>query len=458
MAATRLIPMHINKGKTIAKCINKRINYSINPDKTNAGEWVSTYACDIKTIDEEFLLSKRQYLQKTGRSPKNDIIAYQIRQSFKPGEVTPELANKIGYELAMRFTKSNHAFVVATHIDRAHIHNHIIFNSTTLDCEKKFRNLFLSSFVIQKISDLLCLENGLSVIEATPYRDRTKRKNIYDKESFRQVLCNDIDDVLKEKPKDFDEFISCLCEKGYEFKDGKYPAVKGKNQKRYIRFRSLKEGYQIEDIKIRLLRNKTNKISQSEKQFDLLIDIQEKIKLGKSNNYIYWAKKFNLKQMAKALLFLQEQDIHNMETLVFKTEEVTKKYYELSNSIKEAESRLKEIGALKMHIINYSKTRQIYIEYQKSGYSKSFFEEHSEQLLLHKAAKDHFNELKLKQIPKVKELSEEYAVVLEKKKKAYSQLRELRHELKEYQLAKRIITDFMKDENQVERTNEKRER
>ena len=140
MATTRIIPMHVNKGKTIAQCLTERTDYAKNPDKTEDGEYISAYACDAKTADSEFLLSKRQYRQLTGREQASDVIAYQIRQSFKPGEATPEEANRIGYEFAKRFTKGDHAFIVCTHTDKKHIHNHIIWNSTTLDCTRKFRN------------------------------------------------------------------------------------------------------------------------------------------------------------------------------------------------------------------------------------------------------------------------------------------------------------------------------
>lgn len=133
--------MHINKGKTIAQCISDRTDYAINPDKTNGGELISAYACDYRSLDAEFLFSKRQYRHITGKEEKNDVIAYQVRQSFKPGEVSPEEANQIGYDFASRFLKGKHAFVVCTHIDKAHIHNHIIWNSTTLDCQRKFRRL-----------------------------------------------------------------------------------------------------------------------------------------------------------------------------------------------------------------------------------------------------------------------------------------------------------------------------
>lgn len=136
MAATRLIALHKNKGKTVAACLKSRTDYVQNPDKTEQGELVSCHECSPLTVDEEFMLTKRQYELATGRRQKSDVIAYQIRQSFKPGEITAEEANKVGYELAMRFTKGKHAFVVATHTDRHHIHNHVIFNSTALDGSK----------------------------------------------------------------------------------------------------------------------------------------------------------------------------------------------------------------------------------------------------------------------------------------------------------------------------------
>ena len=164
MAATRLIALHVNKGKSVAQCLADRTDYSKNAEKTNNGEFISSYECEPMTADEEFLLSKRQYQHITGRQQKHDVIAYQIRQSFRPGEITPEEANKVGYELAMRFTKGKHAFIVATHIDRAHIHNHIIYNSTSLDGLYKWRNFFLSGLAVQRLSDIICLEHGLSVI------------------------------------------------------------------------------------------------------------------------------------------------------------------------------------------------------------------------------------------------------------------------------------------------------
>ena len=174
MAATRLIALHLNKGKSVAACLKARTDYATNPEKTEKGDLVTSYECDPMTVDEEFMLTKRKYLQITGRKQDNDVIAYQIRQSFKPGEITAEDANRVGYELALRFTKGKYAFIVATHTDRSHIHNHIIFNSTALDGTRKFNNFRRSGLALQRLSDIVCLEHGLSVIEKKPHGERKK--------------------------------------------------------------------------------------------------------------------------------------------------------------------------------------------------------------------------------------------------------------------------------------------
>ena len=231
LAATRLIPMRKNKGKSIGACLHNHTSYIQNPGKTEQGELVSSYQCSPLTVDEEFLLTKRLYEQTTGRSQKSDVIAYQVRQSFKPGEVTPEEANRIGYEFAERFLKGKHAFIVATHTDRAHIHNHIIYNSTALDGTRKFKNFWLSTFAVQRLSDLICLEHQLSTIEYKPYRERQKRIVYPPKESNRDRLCGIINTILAEKPEDYEAFLQKLEQQGYEVKRGKHTAVKGKGQK-----------------------------------------------------------------------------------------------------------------------------------------------------------------------------------------------------------------------------------
>lgn len=461
MAATRLISLHLNKGKTLAQCLAERTDYSQNPEKTEGGKWVSAHECDPMTADEEFLLSKRQYQQITGRRQERDVIAYQIRQSFKPGEVTPEEANQIGYELALQFTKGRHAFLVATHVDRAHIHNHIVFNSTSLDCSRKFRDFRLSGLALQRVSDRICLEHGLSIITPRPYSERSKRAVYPKKETHRETICAAIDALLEKKPKDFEALLALLEEAGYEWKQGKYMAVRGKGQKRFIRFRSLGEGYTEEDLRAVLDGKKAHHPKSrrgprnADKSFDLLIDIQEKLNAGKGTGYERWAKVFNLKQMAQVLCFLQEQEIHDYDELVRKTDQAAAQFEKLSASIKQSEQKLAEITALKKHIINYSRTRDVYVAYRKAGYSKKFLEAHREEIILHKAAKEAFEQLHLNQIPRIKELNEEYIRVLGEKKQAYSEYRNVKKEIREWQIARKNVELMLEKGEEEERKRQK---
>lgn len=451
MAATRLIALHKNKGKSVAACLKSRTDYAQNPDKTQQGELVSSYECSPLTVDEEFMLSKRQYELMTGRRQKNDVIAYQIRQSFKPGEITAEEANKVGYELAMRFTKGKYAFIVATHTDREHIHNHIIYNSTALDSTRKFRDFLLSGLAVQRLSDLICLEHQLSVIEIKPSRERQKRTLYPPRESNRDKLCAVIDNILlNEKPADFETFLQKLEQQGYEIKRGKHTSVKGTRQKRFIRFRTLGAGYSEDEIKAVIAGEAEHRPHQKqppkEQPFGLLVDIQAKLSEGKSESYARWAKRYNLKEMSKTLIFLQENKIGNIEEMQERVNAATARYHELGDSIKAAEQRMAEIAVLRAHIINYAKTRPVYDAYRKAGYSKKFLEEHREQITLHRAAKATFDEAGLKKLPKVKELNTEYSTLLSQKKAAYPAYRKARDEMQELMKAQKNVEIFFAEE------------
>lgn len=458
MAATRLIALHVNKGKTVAQCLADRTDYSQNAEKTNDGEFISSYECDPKTADEEFLLSKRQYQHTTGRQQKNNIIAYQIRQSFKPGEITPEEANQVGYETAMRWTKGKHAFIVATHIDKAHIHNHIIYNSTSLDASHKFNNFFLSGLAVQRLSDMVCLEHGLSIITPKPYRKRQKRTVYPKKRTQRDELCDAIDSVLSQKPKRFEDFIQSLAAMGFEFKDGNQPAFKGKEQKRFIRLRSLGEGYSKEELQAvvsgKSLRK--SKTAPEQKQFHLLIDIQEKMAEGKTVGYEKWAKKYNRKEAARTVILLKEKGLDNYDDLVAYTENLSSRFSELSDSIKAAEKRMIEVQALQKHIKNYHDTRQIYNEYRKSGYSKKFFEEHRQEISLHQAAKKAFDELQVSKLPSRQSLYEEFHRLAVQKKKDYAEYRQVRKEREELLIAKQTVETILNIDKKKEQEQEKK--
>ena len=450
MAATRLIALHKNKGKSVAACLKSRTDYVQNPDKTEQGELVSCYECSPLTVDEEFMLSKRQYELATGRRQKSDIIAYQIRQSFKPGEITAEEANKVGYELAMRFTKGKYAFIVATHTDRHHIHNHVIFNSTALDGSKKFRDFFFSALAVQRLSDLICLEHQLSVIEIKPYRERQKRTLYPPKESNRDRLCGIIDSILAEKPKDYEDFLQKLEQQGYEVKRGKYTSVKGARQKRFIRFKTLGAGYSEDELQAVIAGKTEHRPRQTqpfqEPPFQLLVDIQAKLSEGKSEGYARWAKKYNLKVMSKTLIFLQEHKIGSIKEMQERVDAATARYHELGDSIKAAEARMTEIAVLRTHIVNYARTRPVYDAYRKAGYSKRFLEAHREEITLHKAAKAAFDEAGLKKLPKTKDLSIEYAELLKKKKEAYPDYRKARDEMQELMKAQKNVEMFFAEE------------
>ena len=222
-----MLQRHAGEGETIAEAIRDCLDYGKNPEKTESGKYISAYECDPATVADEFLLAKASYAAMTGREQKkaNDVLCYQIRQSFYPGEITPKEANRIGYALAMRWTKGRHAFIVTTHTDKQHIHCHIYYNSTTLDCTRKFRNFWGSSFALRRLSDRLCLENGLSIVENPKPRSKGKYRNYgeWQKErkgrlSYQDRLRLAIDTALAERPADLDEFLGLMKRAGYEVK------------------------------------------------------------------------------------------------------------------------------------------------------------------------------------------------------------------------------------------------
>lgn len=453
--------MHKNAGKSLAQCLHDRTDYAKNPAKTENGELISSYECAPESIDAEFLYSKRQYSVITGREYKNDVIAYQIRQSFKPGEVTPDEANKIGYELAMRFLKGKHAFIVCTHVDKRHIHNHIIFNSTTLDCTGKFKDFLGSGRAVARLSDLICIEHNLSVIQ-NPKRythstyDKWLGENV--KPSHREILRGVIDEVMSKNPPDMEAFIRMMEEAGYSVKRGKHLTFRNADMKQSIRLRSLGEGYTEDDIRDAILGKRKHEPKKriAPKKNSLLIDIEAKLESGKGRGYEIWAKKYNLKQMAQTLSYLREHDLLDYEDLKQKTASASARYSELSEKIKSAEKRMAEIAVLKTHIINYARTREVYQEYKKSGYSKKYLAAHEGDIILHQAAKKAFNEMGVKKLPSVKALNDEYAALLREKKADFAEYKAAREEMRELIVHKSNIEKILEiDEKQTEKKLEK---
>ena len=444
--------MHKNRGKTLLSCLAARTDYAMDKDKTADGELISSYECAPQTAAEEFTLSKQIYFQKTGRAQENDVIAYQFRQSFKPGEVTAEEANKIGYEFAERFLKGRHAFIVCTHINRHHIHNHVIWNSTTLDCSRKFRNFWNSTKAVRRLSDTICMEHGLSVIENPAQKGMTYDKWLGGnaKVSNREVLRKAIDEVLMQKPRDMDEFLRLLEEKGFAVKRGKHIALTNSDFKKAIRMDSLGEGYTEEDIRSVLLGKRKHVQRKQSNRNSLLIDIDSKLRMNKTT-----AKVRNLKQMAQTLNYLREHGLLDLAELQRKTADVTAKYHELSDKIKLAEARMKEIGEMKTQIIAYMRTREVYDGYRKSGYSWAYYAEHESEILLHKAAKKAFDEWNLRKLPTVKSLNAEYTDLVKKKKALYAEYSAVRSEMRELLIHKCNVEKILGiDENEAKKQTE----
>lgn len=277
-----------------------------------------------------------------------------------------------------------------------------------------------------------------------------------DMEDLRARLCSVIDNILAEKPKDYEGFLQRLEQQGYEVKRGKYTSVKGARQKRFIRFRTLGAGYGEEELKAVLAGEAEHRPRQKcpapEQKFQMLVDIQAKLAKEKGAGFARWAKQHNLKEMSRTLVFLQENKIGSIEEMQERVDAATARYHELGDSIKASEKRLAEIAVLKAHIINYAKTRLVYDAYRKTGYSKHFLETHRTEITLHKAAKAAFDESNLKTLPKVKELDAEYSKLLTEKKARYLDYRKTKEEMQELLRAQKNIELFFDEERNPEQT------
>ena len=467
IATTRLMPLHVGKKRTVSTAISDIIDYVKNDAKTDRGRLITSYACDSRMADAEFYFAKQQYIRTTGRiRGKDDVIAYHLRQSFAPGEITPEEANRLGYELAKRFTKGRHAYIVCTHNDRHHLHNHIIINSVTLDCDRKFRNFWGSAQAIRRLNDTICLENGYSIV-ADP-QDSSASAERYPGEkkmSHRDQLRLAIDRALEQKPADFDALLKLLRDAGYEIKMGKNPSFKLAGQKRAARLDTLGDGYAKDDLIAAIsgtrkhVPRKVPVRADAPKKIGLVIDIQRKLQEGKGAGYKQWASVFNLKQMAQSVNYLQDHGLTDYNELATRTEKASARYHALADQIKTLEKQIDETKALRGHIIHYIKTREVYEAYRKAGYSKKFYAEHESDILIHKAAKQAFDELKLAKLPTLKMLQEQYMELEAKKKIAYADYRQARQDMRELLTVKANVDQLMRfDTRSLEKEKEQRRR
>ncbi|MBR0281499.1 MAG: relaxase/mobilization nuclease domain-containing protein [Oscillibacter sp.] len=465
------------RNRTRLRSMEERIQYDEKDDKTRSGELVSSYMCTPESAAQEFENSHKLYYQITGRSQpqKRDIIMYRIIQSFKPGEVSPEEANRVGYELAMKFTGGKHQFVVSTHTDKAHIHNHIEFCSINLDCDGKFQNVKDSALILRRLNDEICRAHGLSVIE-NPQKSAMRPGEaaaIKYGVSFKEKLRQTIDRILPESA-DFEDFLARMRSEGYEIKRGKYLEFRAPGQLRFTRSFRLGNDYTLDALRERCEKQRADSgevrtpaqakaattapakkaAFRPVRNVNLLIDIQARIAAGKGPGYERWAKIFNLKEAAKTLNFLVENGLTDYDELASKAEQAGAEFDASSKKIKKLEARMSEIAQLKAHIIRYVKTREVYAAYKKARNKAEFLAAHAEEIAQHEAARKAFDALNGKPIPKVAELSKQYGELLEQKKQEYERFKQYRQEMIDFQTAKqnvdRILGIRQEEQNQRE--------
>ena len=439
----------ISKGETIAQSLKERFDYGQNPDKTEGGELISSYGCDHMTADAEFLLSKAKYKAATGREQRRDadVRCYQIRQSFKPGEITPEEANRIGYETAMRWTKGNYAFFVATHTDKAHIHNHIYYNSTSLACTRKFRDFIGSDRAVRRLSDRICLENDLSVI-TNPKLHSKGRFPHYGawlgaewQPSYKEQLRLAINETLAKRPADFDAFLRLMEASGFMVKRGRGGTISflvpGQERATRLRASTLGDGYDPEDIKAviageRPIPEQPVSVPAPLRRVNLIVDIQEHLRSGKGAAYARWAKVYNLKQMAAALQFLQEQNITEYDQLSAKAEDAVSRFHALTEQLRRTEADLSATSELMGAVVRYAKTRPVFDGYKAAKYSRKYLAEHEAELADYRAAKATTGELLGgEKLPKMTELKEKRRQLAARKKALYTEYRSAQEEMRQ---------------------------
>ena len=424
MAATRIMSVHVNKALGATQTVKNMTDYFKNPDKTDGGRLVSGFECDTNIITEEFILARDEYRFTTGRDQgDSEVLAYHVRQAFVPGEVDADTAHQLGHELAMELTQGDFAFMVCTHIDRGHLHNHIAINSINLDCTGKYRDVKHSwKRSIQKISDQICRENGLSVVENPAFGKAYNQR--YKVPTKRDGLAGIIDEVLATtKPKDFDEFLKQLVKAGCKIKQwGKTISIQPPNADRYFRLNSGKKGlpigYDEESLRKKIAEIQTDipvelhdkeeiltttdtkttatatpsqPITPShDKKINLIIDLENSLKSQDSPSYKRWANSFNLQQAAETLLFLQTHNLIEMDALTNAAATAKTNYTNLQKRISTADTRITQVNNLQRHIGAYSKNKDIYTQYLRSKRSPKFRQDNENAIATVEGAKAFF--------------------------------------------------------------------
>ena len=438
--------MAVTKIKAIRGTLSKAIAYILNPEKTDEKLLVSSYGCASETAAREFEWTRKIAEQK-GMNPVR-IIARHVIQSFEIGEVTPELAHEIGKQFADETLGGKYEYVLTTHIDKDHVHNHLIFNAVDFVDYHAYKSYKRIYYDMREVSDRLCKENGLSVIPPSQnkgmgYKEYTEAKR---GTSWKQKLKQTIDRLVI-TAKDYDDFLRLMQEAGYEIKTGKYISFRAEGQERFTRSKTIGENYTEERIKERIA-GRTPRRSQRQttpKGISLIGDIQERIRLIDSKGYEHKAKLTILKEAARTLNYLSENNLLQYDDLEKKVEDVHSSYDRTGKELKGVEARLREVQPLIKNISNYQRLKPMYDAFQKAKDKPGFKAKHEAELVIFEAARSTLLAMQGdKKLPSLKTLQAEQQRLLEEQQRLYDERAKLKKEARMIDTMKANVDIFLK--------------
>ena len=437
--------MAVTKIKAIRGTLSKAIAYILNPEKTDEKLLVSSYGCASETAAREFEWTRKIAEQK-GMNPVR-IIARHVIQSFEIGEVTPELAHEIGKQFADEILGGKYEYVLTTHIDKDHVHNHLIFNAVDFVNYHAYKSYKRIYYDMREVSDRLCKENGLSVIPPSQnkgmgYKEYTEAKR---GTSWKQKLKQTIDRLVI-TAKDYDDFLRLMQEAGYEIKTGKYISFRAEGQERFTRSKTIGENYTEERIKERIAGRtpRRNRRQTVPKGISLIGDIQERIRLIDSKGYEYKAKLTILKEAARTLNYLTENNLLQYADLEKKVEDVHSSYDRTGKELKGVEARLREVQPLIKNISNYQRLKPVYDAFQKAKDKPGFKAKHEAELVIFEAARSTLLAMQGdEKLPSLKTLQAEQQRLLEEQQRLYDERAKLKKEVKQIETIKSNVDTFL---------------
>ena len=437
--------MAVTKIKAIRGTLSKAIAYILNPEKTDEKLLVSSYGCASETAAREFEWTRKIAEQK-GMNPVR-IIARHVIQSFEIGEVTPELAHEIGKQFADEILGGKYEYVLTTHIDKDHVHNHLIFNAVDFVNYHAYKSYKRIYYDMREVSDRLCKENGLSVIPPSQnkgmgYKEYTEAKR---GTSWKQKLKQTIDRLVI-TAKDYDDFLRLMQEAGYEIKTGKYISFRAEAQERFTRSKTIGENYTEERIKERIAGRtpRRNRRQTVPKGISLIGDIQERIRLIDSKGYEYKAKLTILKEAARTLNYLTEKNLLQYADLEKKVEDVHSSYDRTGKELKGVEARLREVQPLIKNISNYQRLKPVYDAFQKAKDKPGFKAKHEAELVIFEAARSTLLAMQGdEKLPSMKTLQAEQQRLLEEQQRLYDERAKLKKEVKQIETIKSNVDTFL---------------